>query len=93
MPSKTFNLLANRIPILAMVNERSEIARLIDEYKTGMYFTENELTATVNKLVSVSAAEHKIFASNAINCSKDFTSQLAYKFVDNWILENVPQHS
>lgn len=91
VPSKTFNLLASGIPVLAMVNESSEIARLLDKYNAGIYFKENEIDHTVDKILRTSAAQHGVYASNAISCSKDFTSQLAAGFVDHWIKQDVPQ--
>jgi hypothetical protein len=84
VPSKTFNLLAAGIPILALVNESSEIARLLDKYNAGIYFTETSIHPTAKKLIALSDDEHKELSRNAIICSKDFTPVLAERFAEHW---------
>lgn len=89
VPSKTYNLLAAGIPILALVNEQSDIAKLVDKYKVGMYFKEQELTTIANKITSVSNEQLNTLSSNAKNASAYFTSALANTFADNWATVNV----
>ena len=90
VPSKTFNLLAAGIPLLAMVNDSSEIARLLDKYQAGIYFREHELDATATKILHGSEEERIAFSENARKCATHFTPDLAFKFIDNWINKNVP---
>ncbi|MBS1774587.1 MAG: glycosyltransferase family 4 protein [Bacteroidetes bacterium] len=85
VPSKTFNILAAAVPVLAMVNEQSEIAQLMDKYKAGLHFSDDRIDELIAEILSVSEQEHKQFAANALNCSKDFTPSLAMKFTQGWI--------
>ena len=84
VPSKTFNLLAQGIPILALVNGSSEIARLLNQYDSGICFTENDIAATAQKLVGFSAEAHHKLSENAVICAKDFTPALAARFAEHW---------
>lgn len=83
VPSKTYNLLAAGIPLLAMVNSASEIASLIDAYKVGLYFKENEVNTVVEKLLSVDERQYLNLKQNALAGAANFTPQLANNFVDS----------
>jgi hypothetical protein len=89
VPSKTYNLLAAGIPVLALVNEQSDIARLIDKYKTGLYFKEQETDTVISKLLAMPIAQHNILAANAIKCASNFTPALAAVFADNFLAADV----
>lgn len=89
VPSKTYNLLAAGVPILAFVNQQSDIARLIDVYKVGLYFKEQEIDHMLQQIVGMSDAETASLSENAISCSAHFTLALADIFANNWIADNV----
>lgn len=89
VPSKTYNLLAAGIPILALVNEQSDIAKLIDKYKTGLYFKEQETDIVISKLLAMSISQHDILSANAIKCATNFTPALAAVFADNFLATDV----
>ncbi len=83
VPSKTYNLLAAGIPLLAMVNSASEIASLIDDYKVGLYFKEDELDGIVQKLLLVNDEQYAQLHQNASQCAAKFTNKLADNFVES----------
>lgn len=89
VPSKTYNLLAAGVPILALVNEQSDIAKLADKYNVGICFREQELTEVANKIVAVGDDELNTLSSNARKTSTYFTAALANTFADNWKTVNV----
>ncbi|OSZ82155.1 hypothetical protein CAP35_02485 [Chitinophagaceae bacterium IBVUCB1] len=80
VPSKTYNLLAEGIPLLAMVNSASEIASLIDTHNVGLYFKENELNEVVTKLLAITEEQHLQLQQNAASCATNFTKELANNF-------------
>ncbi len=43
VPSKTYNLMASGVPLLAISPESSELASLVDEYKNGRNFSADQL--------------------------------------------------
>jgi hypothetical protein len=89
VPSKTYNLLAAGVPILALVNQQSDIAKLIDNYKVGLYYKEQEMDSIINKVTAMNEKDMQTLSANAVQCSTHFTSALADIFADNRLTANV----
>lgn len=81
VPSKTFNLLAAGVPLLAFVPRDSEIALLIKSHRVGICSSDDEIATVVTQISKMSDAERAEFSANATQCSQHFTSALAEEFV------------
>lgn len=80
VPSKTYNLMAAGVPLLAMVPEETETARLIDENKVGFRFSWHDLPRVLNKVTSMSRSDHAAFSQRALETSKRYSAALAEEF-------------
>jgi glycosyltransferase involved in cell wall biosynthesis len=80
VPSKTYNLLAAGIPLLAIVPDDSEVAALVNDQRVGLCAAETEIEPLAAKLAAVTAAEHEAFAKQARDCSRRYDPALAESF-------------
>jgi glycosyltransferase involved in cell wall biosynthesis len=53
MPSRTYNIMAAGKPILALTEEGSELAQVIDEDRIGWYVEPGDPTSLVNKILHI----------------------------------------
>lgn len=53
VPSKTFGIMAAGVPVVAVMSEKSEIARLLKEYNTGYVVPIGDVEACVTTILSV----------------------------------------
>lgn len=83
VPSKTFNLLAVGCPLMCIVPQRSEIARMVDKYENGKCFEVNEVNRMVDyiRLLSSNKAEQIRLSKNSLVAAKDFTVENAKSYL------------
>ena len=81
VPSKAYNLLAAGVPLLAMVPEASDIARLIDEDRVGMRFSSCNMPLVLSEVTSMPQDVRAAFSQRALETSKRYTAALADEFV------------
>ena len=75
VPSKTFNLLAVGCPLMCIVPQRSEIARMVDKYENGKCFEVNEVEQMV-KFIRQLASDKELLnrlSENSLLAAKDFS--------------------
>lgn len=75
VPSKTFNLLAVGCPLMCIVPQRSEIARMVTKYKNGKCFEVNDVDRMVDyiRLLSTDGNMTKALSEKSLVAAKDFT--------------------
>lgn len=83
VPSKTFNLLAVGCPLMCIVPNNSEIARMVGKYENGQCFEVNEVDKMVEyitRLASNSSLQKQL-GNNSLKASADFTMENAKKYL------------
>jgi glycosyltransferase involved in cell wall biosynthesis len=72
MPSRTYNLMAAGKPILALTEQGSELAQVIDEEKIGRYVAPGERDKLINAIVEMSAntGELQLMGQRAYDAAK-----------------------
>lgn len=83
VPSKTFNLLAVGCPLMCIVPQRSEIARMVTKYENGKCFEVNEVDKMVEFVLQLSTdkAQQKRLSVNSLLAAKDFTIENAKMYL------------
>lgn len=83
VPSKTFNLLAVGCPLMCIVPQRSEIARMVDKYENSKCFEVNEVNRMVDyiRLLSSNKAEQIRLSKNSLVAATDFTVENAKSYL------------
>lgn len=83
VPSKTFNLLAVGCPLMCIVPQRSEIARMVDKYENGKCFEVNEVDRMVDYIRQLSSnkGEQRRLSENSLVAAKDFTLENAKMYL------------
>ena len=89
VPSKIYNLLAVGSPILAITPDNSEVSLLMNKYKPGKHFRENDIQSIAEFIIEMKQSPDKLnmFRNNSFNASRDFTASNARKFVDSYLAE------
>ena len=84
VPSKTFNLLAVGVPLLAISNDDTEMYRLITKYQNGRCIAKTQIDEIVNYIMELkNDKELKVrFSTNSIKASKDFTYKNAELYLN-----------
>ena len=75
VPSKTFNLMAVGVPLLALSNNDTEMFRLISKYQNGRCISKSnvdDIVAYIRELKSDKMLKQK-YCNNSLLASKDFT--------------------
>lgn len=75
VPSKTFNLMAVGVPLLAISNNDTEMFRLISKYQNGRCISKSnvdDIVAYIRELKSDKMLKQK-YCNNSLLASKDFT--------------------
>ena len=83
VPSKTFNLLAVGCPLMCIVPQRSEIARMVDKYENGKCFEVNEVDRMVDYIRQLfsNKGEQRRLSENSLVAAKDFTLENAKMYL------------
>jgi glycosyltransferase involved in cell wall biosynthesis len=83
VPSKTYNLMSAGNPILAIAKKTSELSKIIDKYKIGNSFTENELEEMCNFILLLKSKKelYQKMHEASLRASKDFSPDNANKMV------------
>lgn len=83
VPSKTFNLLAVGCPLMCIVPQKSEIARMVSKYANGKCFEENEVEKMVEFIhqLSMDKAQQSRLSANSLLAAKDFTLENAKMYL------------
>ena len=83
VPSKTFNLLAVGCPLMCIVPQRSEIARMVEKYENGKCFEVNEVDRMVDYIRQLSSnkGEQRRLSENSLVAAKDFTLENAKMYL------------
>jgi glycosyltransferase involved in cell wall biosynthesis len=86
VPIKTYNLINNEIPLLCITEGESELAALVSKYDIGKCFAPSQISEISNYIISLKTEKDSIFKykKNLEICSKDFTSQNAYLYLENF---------
>ncbi len=84
IPSKTFNLMAAKKPILCYGKEDSDLGLLVKESNCGLVLRDNDLQKSKEFILSLSLNKiyYKSLSQNAYLSSLKYTSQNAKKFVE-----------
>lgn len=85
VPSKLYDIMAVGAPLLAIAEEKSEMARLIDKYEFGRHYSADkieEMVEYIEELAQNSALLPR-YKSNSLLAAKNFTPANAYKFTAN----------
>lgn len=77
VPSKTYTLINQNIPLLSIATKDSELARIIEKYKIGKNFDRTEINSIKEYLLELLDNPSKIkeLKSNVENCQQFFTIQ------------------
>jgi len=88
VPSKTYNLISNQIPILFITEGESELDALANKYKIGQCFGPSEVKEIGEFILSLKNQSilYEKYKVNLQNCSINFTAKNASLYVDS-ILE------
>lgn len=83
VPSKTFNLLAVGCPLMCIVPQDSEIARMVTKYENGKCFEVNEVEKMVEFILQLSTdrAQRNRLSANSLLASRDFTVENAKMYL------------
>ena len=83
VPSKTFNLLAVGCPLMCIVPQRSEIARMVEKYENGKCFEVNEVNRMVDYIRQMSSnkGEQRRLSENSLVAATDFTVENAKSYL------------
>lgn len=83
VPSKTFNLLAVGCPLMCIVPQKSEIARMVTKYENGRCFEVNEVEKMVEFILQLSMdkAQQSRLSANSLLAAKDFTLENAKMYL------------
>ena len=83
VPSKTFNLLAVGCPLMCIVPQDSEIARMVTKYENGKCFEVNEVEQMVEFIFQLSKdkAQQNRLSTNSLLASRDFTVENAKMYL------------
>lgn len=83
VPSKTFNLLAVGCPLMCIVPQRSEIARMVDKYENGKCFEVNEVNRMVDYIrqLSTDCSLKRKLSVKSLAAAKDFTLENAKMYL------------
>lgn len=81
VPSKTFNIMSVKVPILAIASHNSEISKIIDKYNNGACFEAaqlNEIIMFVERLIQENKY-YELLANNSLKASLSYTPANATK--------------
>lgn len=83
IPSKTYNLMSTGVPILSLSDSNSALANLVEKNKIGKNFNFDEKAEILNFIKELKRSNTKVtfYKKNALETSKKFDSENAYKFV------------
>ena len=83
VPSKTFNLLAVGCPLMCIVPQNSEIARMVAKYDNGKCFEVNEVDKMVEFICQLFTNKElqKQLSDNSLKASADFTMENAKMYL------------
>lgn len=83
VPSKTFNLLAVGCPLMCIVPQRSEIARMVDKYENGKCFEVNEVDRMVDYIrqLSTDCGLKRTLCEKSLAAAKDFSLENAKMYL------------
>ena len=83
VPSKTFNLLAVGCPLMCIVPQNSEIARMVAKYDNGKCFEVNEVDKMVEFICQLLMNKElqKQLSDNSLRASADFTMENAKMYL------------
>lgn len=84
VPSKTYNLLACGVPLLAIAPQKSELARLIEKYNNGVCYDKSqvrEMAEFIGKMKSSPGAMREM-KEHSLAAASHFTSANAELYVD-----------
>ncbi|GHT66743.1 glycosyltransferase WbuB [Bacteroidia bacterium] len=82
IPSKTYNLLSFGIPILGIAEDFSDLSHLINENQVGKCFTSEDINGMTKYVRSIKEKEGTDYRENALQTSKKYTSDNAFRFLD-----------
>lgn len=83
VPSKTFNLLAVGCPLMCIVPQNSEIARMVSKYDCGKCYDVNEVEQMVEFIrhLATDNSQQTMFSNNSLAAAKDFTMNNARMYL------------
>jgi len=87
VPSKSYNLMSYGIPSIYIAGEDSELHDYANQFKAAACFTERELQAAKNFILDLASNKQKweMMSQNALETSKLFRRDNAYKFVELYL--------
>ena len=84
IPSKTYNIINNQIPVLCITEGKSELSELVSNYNIGKCFAPSQIEEIAEYIVALKQDERRIrkFKTDLASCAGEFTSINAYKYLD-----------
>ncbi len=85
IPSKTYNIINNHIPILCITEGESELSELVTSRKIGECFSPFQTEKIADYIVALKQDEHRVkqLKSNLASCAREFSIDNALKYLDN----------
>jgi hypothetical protein len=83
VPSKTYNLMSAGKPILSIAKHSSELAHIINKYKIGQSYTENQLDEMCDFILKLklNQKEYNLMKAASKKASLDFTPKNAKQMI------------
>jgi glycosyltransferase involved in cell wall biosynthesis len=84
VPSKTYNIMAAGVPLLAIASGNSEISRIVSHYQIGRAFEKNDLKSMCEFILKMKndVPIREMLSSNSLKAARDFTASNAVKFLE-----------
>lgn len=88
IPIKTYNLINNYIPLLAILDGNSELQKLIDTYGIGKYFSPGQINEISNFIIEIKNNKDLInyYRNNLQTCAGLFSTENAKLYAENIIV-------
>lgn len=87
VPSKTYNILAAGVPIMAIASKKSAIAEIISSFNIGRTYEKDNISAMVEYILSLvdMPSELKVLSDNAYRASSSFSKTNASRYLSAYL--------
>jgi len=84
IPSKTYNLINNLMPILCITEGKSELSELVSKFEIGECFAPSQIEEISKYIIALKQDEGRVrkYKTNLSICAGEFTSTNAYNYLD-----------
>ncbi len=87
VPSKTYNIMAAGIPVMAIAARNSEIANVIDKHENGKSFDKCDLDGMCKFIIELKndPAYNNLLSEKSLSAAQNYTSSNAKKYCDVYL--------